>query len=206
MKIYMFPVGSMQSNCLVVANEQSKQAVIVDPGAEAGKIMNFIAQHELKVVAILLTHGHADHIDALDKVREQTQAKVYIHEDDAEMLTDANKNLSVFITGPRVFKAADELLTDGQSLNLAGIDFYVLHTPGHTPGGCCFMIGEHVIVGDTIFRESIGRTDFPGGSHKQLLSSIKNQLFGLPDSTKLYPGHGPATDVGYEKQKNPFLK
>lgn len=205
MKIYMLPVGELQSNCIVVVNEQTKQAVIVDPGAEAGKIMKFIAQHELKVEAILLTHGHADHIDALDKVREQTQAKVYIHHDDAQMLTDANKNLSVFISGPRVFKPAEEMLDDGQSLSLAGLDFYVLHTPGHTPGGCCFMIGEHVITGDTIFRESIGRTDFPGGSHKQLLNSIREQLLGLPETTKLYPGHGPATDVAYEKKHNPFL-
>lgn len=205
MKIYMLPVGELQSNCIVVVNEETKQAVIVDPGAEAGKIMKFIEQHELKVEAILLTHGHADHIDALDKVREQTKAKVYIHPEDAIMLTDATKNLSVFIGGPRVFKPAEEMLADGQSLSLAGLDFYVLHTPGHTPGGCCFMLGEHVITGDTIFRESIGRTDFPGGSHKQLLNSIRQQLFGLPETTQLYPGHGPATDVAYEKKYNPFL-
>ena len=202
----MLPVGELQSNCFVVANEQTKQAVIVDPGAEAGKIMKFIEAHELTVEAILLTHGHADHIDALDKVREQTKAKVYIHPDDAEMLTDANKNLSVFIGGARVFKPADEMLSDGQFLHLAGMEFYVLHTPGHTAGGCCFMLGEHVITGDTIFRESVGRTDFPGGSYKQLLNSIKQQLLGLPDATKLYPGHGPATDVAHEKRKNPFLQ
>lgn len=206
MNIYMLPVGELQANCFIIANEETKQAVMVDPGAEPGKIMKFVEQHDLQIEAILLTHGHADHIDALDRVREQTKAKVYIHEDDAAMLMDANKNLSVFIGKPRKFEAAEEILTDGQSLTLAGMDFYVLHTPGHTPGGCCFILGSDVITGDTIFRESIGRTDFPGGSYKQLINSIKQQLLGLPDTTKLYPGHGPATDVAYEKKHNQFLK
>lgn len=206
MKIYTLPVGDLQSNCYIIANEENKQAIIVDPGAEAGKILKFLQQHELQTVAILLTHGHADHIDALDKVREQLKVPVYIHEADVEMLTDGNKNLSTFITGPRVFKPAEHMLTDGQRLNLAGIEIYVVHTPGHTLGGCCFIIGDDVITGDTIFRDSIGRTDFPGGSYKQLMNSIKQQLFGLPDHTRLYPGHGPATDVGYEKRHNPFIQ
>lgn len=206
MKIYTLPVGDLQSNCYIIANEELKQAIIVDPGAEAGKILRFLQQHELQAVAILLTHGHADHIDALDKVREQIKAPVYIHEADAEMLTDGTKNLSAFISGPRVFKPAEHMLEDGQTLNLAGIEIYVVHTPGHTQGGCCFIIGEDVITGDTIFRDSIGRTDFPGGSYKQLMNSIKQQLFGLPDKTRLYPGHGPATDVGYEKRHNPFIQ
>ncbi|WP_019880070.1 MBL fold metallo-hydrolase [Succinispira mobilis] len=206
MKIHTIPVGDLQANCYIIENLQDKQAILIDPGAEANKIINFIKKNELKVVAILLTHGHADHISALDKVREACLAKVYIHADDAPMLTNAKQNLSSFIGADRIFKEAEENLADGQLLNIAGLEIQVLTIPGHTKGGCSFKIGEHVFVGDSIFLESIGRTDLPGGSYKSLISNLKTKILTLPENTKLYPGHGPSTDVAWEKRMNPFLQ
>ena len=206
MKIQTIVVGELQENCYIVINEQNKEAVIFDPGAEAGKIMNYINENELKVVAIVLTHGHADHIGALDKVRTQTGAQVYVHEGDAQMLTNAAKNLSSFIGAERVYKPAEHFVNDGDWLELGGMKFYVLHTPGHTKGGCCYHVEDHLIAGDTIFCESIGRTDLPGGSYPLIIKSITEKIISLPPQTKIYPGHGPATDVAWEKRMNPFLK
>lgn len=206
MKIHTLPVGELQANCYIIENSQTKQAIIIDPGAEPNRIINFINKNELTIDAILLTHGHADHISALDKVREACVAKVYIHEDDASMLTNAKQNLSSFIGADRVFKQAEETLEDGQLLNIAGLEVQVLTIPGHTKGGCSFKIAEHVFVGDSIFLESIGRTDLPGGSYKALITNLKNKILSLPENTKLYPGHGPSTDVAWEKRMNPFLQ
>lgn len=206
MKIYTMALGELQTNCYIIVNEQTKQAVLVDPGAEAKRITDFLNSNELKLEAILLTHGHADHIGALDKVRAQTGAPVYIHEADAPMLSNAAANLSSFIGADRTYKPAEHFVQDGDFLNLAGMQIYVMHTPGHTKGGCCYALDKDVIVGDTIFCESIGRTDLPGGSYKQLLTGIKEKILTLPDDTKLYPGHGPATDVAWERKMNPFLQ
>ncbi|MBC7104518.1 MAG: MBL fold metallo-hydrolase, partial [Firmicutes bacterium] len=159
----------------------------------------------LKLRYIILTHGHVDHIAALGEVREATGAEVLIHAADAEMLTDPTRNLSLF-TGRRLrFSPAERLLADGDVVEVGTVCLEVIHTPGHTPGGICLKTDDVVITGDTLFAGSIGRSDFPGGNHGQLIRSIKERLLCLPGHTRVYPGHGPETTIEEEKRYNPVL-
>ena len=197
MKIIAMEVGY---NCYIVVNEETHHGVIIDPGGDAGRIMEAVQKENITVDAIFLTHGHGDHIMALAEVAEKTGAPVYISKEDAPMLTDPVGSLAAYIGGGALKKAADK------EVEAAGIKFKVLATPGHTPGGVCLLTGGVVFCGDTVFAESIGRTDFPGGSYKQLLQSIKEKILPLDDDVKLLPGHGPATTVGWERRRNPFLQ
>ena len=206
MKIITLEVGAIGTNCYIAVNEELKKAVVIDPGGDAEVILQTIAQNELTIEAIFLTHGHSDHIMALDEVREATGAKVYISEADADMLTKANKNLSIYMGKGYEGKAADYFFQDGELINVAGFEFKVVTTPGHTKGGVCLIAGDIAFCGDTIFAESIGRTDLPGGSYPQILESIHKKILVLPDDTKLFPGHGPSTTVGWERRRNPFLQ
>ena len=206
MKIIAMEVGVIGTNCYVVINEEQKKGVVIDPGGDADQILEKIKQKGITIEAIFLTHGHSDHIMAVDEVREVTGAKVYISEADADMLTKASSNLSVYMGAGREFKAADEFLVDGEIITAAGLKFQVVATPGHTKGGICLLCGDTVFCGDTIFSESIGRTDLPGGSYSQILHSIKTKIMVLPDEMKLLPGHGPATTIGWERRRNPFLQ
>lgn len=190
MKIFTMPLGAYEANCYIVVNENTKQAVVIDPGAEPDKLKNFLAKNNLSVAAIFITHGHHDHIGALAALHAATKAPIYVHEADAS----------------RLGMSADVLLKGGEIIEVAGMKFKTISTPGHTQGGCCFMIQDHVFVGDSIFCETIGRTDLPGGSYKQLISALKTKILTLPETTKLYPGHGPATDVAWERRMNPFLQ
>ena len=206
MKIIAMEVGVIGTNCYVVINEEQKKGVVIDPGGDADQILEKIKQKGITIEAIFLTHGHSDHIMAVDEVREVTGAKVYISEADADILTKASSNLSVYMGAGREFKAADEFLIDGETITAAGLKFQVVATPGHTKGGICLLCGDTVFCGDTIFSESIGRTDLPGGSYSQILHSIKTKIMVLPDEMKLLPGHGPATTIGWERRRNPFLQ
>ena len=206
MKIIAMEVGVIGTNCYVVINEEQKKGVVIDPGGDADQILEKIKQKGITIEAIFLTHGHSDHIMAVDEVREVTGAKVYISEADADMLTKASSNLSVYMGAGREFKAADEFLIDGETITAAGLKFQVVATPGHTKGGICLLCGDTVFCGDTIFSESIGRTDLPGGSYSQIMQSIKKKIMVLPDEMKLLPGHGPATTIGWERRRNPFLQ
>lgn len=200
-----FGVGPMDSNCYIIGCQQTKMAAVVDPGAEGGRILERLKKLGLTCQYIILTHGHVDHIGALNEVRQGTGAKVLIHKQDAGMLTNPALNLSMFMGSLLKCKAADRLLEDGEKLELGNLTLEVLHTPGHAPGGISLKVGDDLITGDTLFAGSVGRSDFPGGNHNVMINSIKTKLLPFPNSTRVFPGHGPSSTIGDEKQSNPFL-
>lgn len=205
MKIQAFTVGDLGVNCYVVKDENTKEALVIDPGADADEILTYIKKEELQVKYIVNTHGHADHIGANREVIEATGAALAIHEADLSMLTDEKKNLSLFCGVPVVSPTADHLLKDGEILNVGAMAFEVIHMPGHSPGGICLYAQKVLFSGDSLFAESIGRCDFPGGNMRLLVDTIKEKLLRLPDETIVYPGHGPSTDIGWERLHNPYL-
>ncbi|MHB1653401.1 MAG: MBL fold metallo-hydrolase [Desulfitobacteriaceae bacterium] len=198
-------MGGMGANCYLFACDETRKGVVVDPGAEGHAIYRWILEKQIQVEYILLTHGHLDHIGAVDELRELLGAKVFIHAGDAQMLMDGRKNLSAYFGPSMAFQAADGFLEDGQVLTVGKRDLTVLATPGHSPGSLSFLTSEGVFSGDTLFAGSIGRTDFPGGSLEQLLEGVEKKLLVLPDDTRVYPGHGESTTIGQEKRENPFL-
>lgn len=199
-------MGAMGANCYLYACMESKKAVIIDPGADGKRIYRWVLEKGLKVDYILLTHGHVDHIGAVDELRELLEeVSVGIHAGDAGMLTDGKQNLSSYFGPGLVLKKADFLLQDGQELAIGKEVLKVISTPGHSPGGVCFLCSEGLFSGDTLFAGSIGRTDFPGGSMNQLLDGVKKKLLILPEETRVFPGHGEETSIGEEKRDNPFL-
>lgn len=199
-------MGVMGANCYLIGCPETKKAVIIDPGAEGQSIHRWIIEKGYHVEYILLTHGHLDHIGAVDELRDTLGAKVGIHAMDAEMLTNGQKNLSAYMGSSIEMKPADVLLEDGQTLTVGKMAIKVIATPGHTLGGVSFLTSEGLISGDTLFDGSIGRTDFPGGSMEQIIDSIKQKLLVLPEETRVYPGHGDTTTIGREKRINPFLQ
>lgn len=198
-------VGPLGVNCYIVHEEGKSEAAVIDPGGSEDAVWQHIESKGLEVRAILNTHAHADHIGAIDFLREKTGAKLYIHEADAPMLLDAGKNLSAFMGAPIVTRPADVLLKGGEVLEIGGMKFTVLHTPGHSPGGVCYLMEDRVFSGDTLFAESVGRTDFPGSSAKDLLTSVQEKLMTLPDEIAVYCGHGPETTIGHERKYNPYI-
>ena len=206
MKIIQLEVGSLGTNCYIAYCENTKKAVVIDPGGDAARIIAAINREKLTVQAIINTHGHADHVLANIKVQEATGAPLWIHSADADMLGNGARNLSAYIGASASCGTPDRLLTDGDVLPVGEFNLKVLHTPGHTPGGISLFAGKAVFVGDTLFAESIGRTDFPGGSYSQLIDSIKTKLMVLDDEVKVYPGHGPVTTIGWERRQNPFIQ
>ncbi|MDA8229639.1 MAG: MBL fold metallo-hydrolase [Desulfitobacterium hafniense] len=199
------PMGTMGANCHLYYCNETKKAALVDPGAEADRIFRWVQEKGVKVEYILLTHGHLDHIGAVDELRDQLGAQVGIHSGDSAMLTDARKNMSSYFGSAVVLKPADILLQDGQVIMVGKEKITVLATPGHSLGSVCFLTGDGLISGDTLFAGSIGRTDFPGGSLNELLNGVTKKLLVLPEETRVYPGHGENTTIGKEKRENPFL-
>lgn len=205
MEITVLTVGPVYTNCYIINKEGSKSCLVIDPGEDAEKIADYIRKKSLKLEGILLTHGHFDHITGVSKLVSLAGGKVYACREEKEVLANPQLNGSVMM-GYEVALEPEVFLRDGQQLTLADLQFRVIHTPGHTKGGCCYYAEEEKILfsGDTIFMESIGRTDFPTGNSRELIDSIRNKILVLPDEVQIYPGHGPDTNVAYETANNPY--
>ncbi|GFI50280.1 MAG: MBL fold metallo-hydrolase [Dorea sp.] len=207
MRVERFLTGIISTNCYLAVNEETKQTVVIDPAASSPNLMNHIEAEGLKIEAILLTHGHFDHIMGIDGFLKKYKVPVYVHEADRELMNDPKLNQSSSYTAGYTFSGA-EYIQDGQVLHFAGYDFEVFHTPGHTPGCCCFYVRQKGVLfsGDTLFANSVGRTDFPGSSMSELVRSIREKLMTLPDETRVYPGHMGETAIGHERVNNPFIQ
>jgi len=197
-------VGPIMANCFIVACEDTRAAVVIDPGADADKILMALAQLKLTVKYILNTHGHFDHVGANKRMKDVTGAEILIHSLDAPMLSRLSASAAAWGMSAEDSPAPDRTLVDGDTVAFGNITLNVIHTPGHTPGGISFSTDGHVFVGDTLFAGSIGRTDFPGGDHGTLIASIRKKLFLLGDDVQVLTGHGPETSIGQEKRFNPF--
>lgn len=214
-KIGKMVLGVCQTNCYFLYREGGAECIVVDPADQGVNIFRALQKNGFRVAGILLTHGHFDHIWGLDELRDAANAasdedaepvKAYAYEAERVLLQDADKNVSRQAGRPCT-TYADVYVKDGQEITIAGMTCKVIATPGHTAGGCCYYFEEagFLLSGDTLFAESIGRTDFPTGSMSTLVRSVREKLFVLPDDTKVYPGHGESTTIGHEKEYNPFL-
>lgn len=200
-------VGPLSVNCYVVACGQSREGIVVDPGGDADRIIDLVEEHGLKIHTIINTHGHFDHLGGNGQTVAAFGARLLIHQADAAMLSRSAEIARKYGLQGEKSPEADGYLVDGMNIFFGSCRAKVLHTPGHSQGGCCLYFEEErkIITGDTLFADSIGRTDLPGGSHEQLLESIRTKLFTLPDDVIVYPGHGPHTTIGHEKRFNPYF-
>jgi glyoxylase-like metal-dependent hydrolase (beta-lactamase superfamily II) len=209
----MMVVGQIQANCYLVGDGKSKDIAIIDPGGDGPDIIARIEDRGYNPVYIINTHGHIDHMWAnADMKAAYPDAELLIHEADAQMLTNSSANLSGFMGLSVTSPPPDRTLSEGDHIKVGSLDFEIVHIPGHSAGGIALITTDDgtgktvVFCGDALFAYSIGRTDFPGGSYEKLVSGIKEKLLNLPDDTVVYPGHGPATTIGTERQHNPFLQ
>ncbi len=198
-------VGSMQVNCYILACSEGGQALIIDPGEQERKIRSVLDRYKLKPALIINTHGHYDHIGCNDKFG----VPVYVHVDDRNMLKDPDSNLSAAFSDSFKVNSEIRVLEDEQLIKLDCIELEVIHTPGHTPGGIALLMKKPdsniLFTGDTLFYQGVGRSDLPGGDQAMLERSLKDKLMVLPDNVIIYPGHGPASTIGEERENNPFL-
>lgn len=205
-EVLRYIVGPVCTNCYLLVNHKTGELLVVDPGDQAQLIEKQIEKTGAKPVAILLTHGHFDHAGAAEELADKYQISIYAHEAEKETLEDPRLNLCGMIGEHKVYRA-DVFVKDEEVLNLAGFSIRVFFTPGHTIGGCCYYIADEKILfsGDTLFQESVGRTDFPRGSASDLIRAIREKLMPLPDDVTVYTGHDESTLIGYERMHNPYL-
>ena len=209
MKLKRFPLGMLWTNCYVVSSS-SGETVVVDPGGPTEEVRAYLEQEKLSLEWVLLTHGHGDHILGVGELHGLAKKGVAISEEDADCLTSASQNLSQHMGQAASFPPAEHMLRDGEKIAVGGMTIEVIHTPGHTPGCCCFYVTEGeedaekiLLSGDTLFARSVGRSDLPGGDEGTLIHSLE-KLARFPDSLRVYPGHGPDTTIGDERNLNPF--
>jgi hydroxyacylglutathione hydrolase len=204
----ILPVGLLQCNCSILGDEIGREAIVIDPGDDIDRILEILARHNLRVKTIVITHAHIDHIGGAQKLKAATGAPVYMNLNDAPLNDALDAQANWLGIEPPERTAIDNPLRDGDSLKLGAVELHALHTPGHTQGSVSLWIPSEnkVIAGDTLFRDSIGRTDLPGGDGVQILRSIHEKLLPLPEDAVVFPGHGATTTIGREKRFNPFLR
>lgn len=206
MIIKKLEVGPIMANCFILGCESTNQAVVIDPGDDADRILMELGKAGLKVKYLINTHGHFDHVGANKRMKEVTKAKLAIHPDDEPMLNELSRSASSFGLSAENSPPADIYLNNADEVRFGEITLKVIHTPGHSKGGICLYTKGYLFAGDTLFAGSIGRTDLPGGDYDTLISSIKEKLLAFDDDTRVYTGHGPETTIGNEKRMNPFLR
>jgi glyoxylase-like metal-dependent hydrolase (beta-lactamase superfamily II) len=203
----ILPVGMLQCNCSIFGDEQTREGLVVDPGDDIDEVLAIVQKHGLTVKAIVITHAHIDHIGGAQKMKAATGAPVYMNSNDAELQAMMDVQAGWLGTPPPERVEVDSEAKDGVRLTVGATEAHVLHTPGHTQGSVCLWMPTQkmLVAGDTLFRDSIGRTDLPGGDSRQILRSIHEKLLTLPEETVVVPGHGPTTTIGRETQFNPFV-
>ncbi|HLR21904.1 MAG TPA: MBL fold metallo-hydrolase [Tissierellaceae bacterium] len=206
MEVIRIPAGIYAANCYVLFSKNTKDGIIVDPGGNPEDILREIEENNVKVNYILLTHGHADHIGGVEELKDNLDIPVLIHKNDEIMIKDPEINLSAMMAMGPISITADKVLQEGDTIEFGEIKGEVIHTPGHTKGGICVKFDEYLITGDTLFSGSIGRTDLRGGSHEEIIRSIKEKLMILDDNLITLPGHGTPSTILNEKRSNPFVQ
>jgi hydroxyacylglutathione hydrolase len=204
----ILPVGALRCNCSIFGDEASGEAVVIDPGDEIGRITAILEKHQLRVKAIIVTHAHIDHIGGAEKLKALTGAPVYMNFNDQELYDELDTQAQWLGVATPAKTDIDVNAREGESLKLGPAEFHVLDTPGHTQGSISVWIPAEnkLLAGDTLFLDSIGRTDLPGGDSRQILRSIHDKLLPLDDAVVVIPGHGPSTTIGRERRRNPFLQ
>lgn len=208
MIVRAMPVGPLQANCFIVGCEETRRAAVVDPGGDADRLLSVLQKDNLELAVIINTHGHFDHVGGNKAMKAATGADLMIHKGDAPMLAHLTQAAAAWGLRSEESPDPDRLLEDGDLIDFGNLQFKVIHTPGHSPGGICLHVEKEqaLFVGDTLFAGSIGRTDLPGGDYDTLIRSIQTRLFVLPDNTTVYNGHMEPTTIGQEKRSNPFCK
>ncbi|MBI5197555.1 MAG: MBL fold metallo-hydrolase [Nitrospirae bacterium] len=202
-------VGLLQCNCSILGCEETQEAMVIDPGDDPDRILKVLSRLGLRLRYILHTHAHFDHVGGSKRLKEATGAQIFLHPEDLFLYQNMDMQTAYFGLPAPAIAPVDTYFSDGQELSAGKLSARIFHTPGHTPGSVCFHMDHghrKLFTGDTLFKGNIGRTDLWGGSHETILQSIEEKLFALPDDTLVYPGHGPATTIGRERESNPFLR
>lgn len=199
-------VGSLETNCYLIYCEETLECAVMDPGAEPEKIFRAIDINNLKPVVLINTHGHVDHIGANKDVKEKYDIPLMIHSADVPILRSILQSGLSFFLGAKASPSPDRHLEEGDDVKIGKFSLKTIHTPGHSPGSLCFVHDKFLFSGDTLFYGGVGRTDLPGGSWEEMMDSIKNKVLTLPDDTLVFPGHGPYSTIGQERNMNPFIR